>query len=294
MSYTPIAPMYGAQITGLDGFSDPSSWEGVALLIETLASVVMSQVRGIADWVQGLFADWTSQPEVTHASMDSLIDGFFKAEGGSEEEVKSQKREDIKAAIGVIQSDVQVGSGTTCPYMDVLAGRSEGRASFMDQLIIEPPEPINFDATPFVKEVEKARKENAEFVFVPIVFQSKIEPHIVLFTVNLKENVIEYYDPRGRDIGTQEMKAVKLNVQKFSEILQESLGIDDIQVSKAKHQGFTDIKNCGRFVMHFMKQRLEQASFEDAIHSVKSLPEIKEGLARDLQLSLEMLTEDPS
>lgn len=292
MSFEPITPMYGVQITGLESFSDPRSMEALAMLIDAVASFVMSQARGLADWIQGLVENWTVQPDEVQgdsseasgglpmsSSVDSL-DDFFEVEssGSFSDEV------DYSSAIANIRdSESGIASGTTWDYMDYLAQGHEN-ALFVKELVSTFPQKGDFVSSRIGPVIEEAKSSGKDFVFIPVVFQSTVEPHIVLFTVNLEENVIEYYDPKGDKVSAKKIKAFKnMTVEDFSEQLKGVSHITTTQVSSTQHQRRMNRVDCGRYVMQFMKERLE-TSFDESLDSMKSLSieDIREQLATDL------------
>ena len=309
MSFEPIIPIYGVQVTGLESFSDPRSMEALAMLIDAVASFVMSQARGLADWIQGLVENWTVQPEEAlgvsskasamsvdrdevqgssseasrglpmSSSVDSL-DDFFDVEssGSFSDEV------DYSSAIANIRdSKSGIASGTTWVYMDYLAQGHEN-ALFVKELVSTHPQNDCFVPSRIGPVIEEARSSSKDFVFIPVVFQSTFEPHIVLFTVNLKENVIEYYDPKGDKINDKKMIAFDdMTVREFSQQLKDVSGIKTNSESRIAHQSRVNRVDCGRYVMQFMKQRLE-TSFAESLQSMKrlSIGDIREQLANDL------------
>jgi len=300
MSSVPFAPTYGFQVTGLELINDTRSLEAFAMLIDAVASFVMSQARGIADWIQGLVENWTFQAEAAggdfhesssshsdktsgslsrSSSIESLSD-FVEVEssGSFSDEV------DYSSAIANIRdSESGIASGTTWDYMDYLAQGHEN-ALFVKELVSTFPQKGNFVSSRIGPVIEEAKSSGKDFVFIPVVFQSTVEPHIVLFTVNLEENVIEYYDPKGDKVSAKKIKAFKnMTVEDFSEQLKGVSHITTTQVSSTQHQRRMNRVDCGRYVMQFMKERLE-TSFDESLDSMKSLriEDIREQLANDL------------
>ncbi|MCP5490659.1 MAG: hypothetical protein H7A42_06065 [Chlamydiales bacterium] len=70
-------------------------------------------------------------------------------------------------------------------------------------------EPTTFVQDRIKPVVEEAIMQNKDFVFIPVVFQSRIEPHNVLFIVNIKDQVIEYYDPKGAALEIEQFHCSK-------------------------------------------------------------------------------------
>lgn len=300
MFSVPFAPTYGFQVTGLELINDTRSLEAFAMLIDAVASFVMSQARGIADWIQGLVENWTFQAEAAggdfhesssshsdktsgslsrSSSIESLSDFVEFESSGSHSDAVDYSR----AIANICDSKSGITSGTTWDYIDYLAERHEN-ALFVKELVSTHPQSDCFVLSRIGPVIEEARSSSKDFVFIPVVFQSTFEPHIVLFTVNLKENVIEYYDPKGDKINDKKMKAFdEMTVKDFSLQLKDVSGIKTNSESRIAHQSRMNKVDCGRYVMQFMKQRLE-TSFAESLQSMTrlSIGDIREQLANDL------------
>lgn len=292
MSSVLFAPTYGFQVTGLELINDTRALEALAMFIDTVASFVMSQARGIADWIQGLVENWSVQPDEAQgdfsetseglpmlSSVDSL-DDFVEVDSSDS---FSDAVDYSRAIANIRDSKSGIASGTTWDYIDYLAERHEN-ALFVKELVSTHPQNDCFVPSRIGPVIEEARSSSKDFVFIPVVFQSTVEPHIVLFTVNLKENVIEYYDPKGDKINDKKMKAFdEMTVKEFSLQLKDVSGIKTNSESRIAHQSRMNRVDCGRYVMQFMKQRLE-TSFAESIQSMKrlSIGDIREQLANDL------------
>jgi hypothetical protein len=167
--------------------------------------------------------------------------------------------------------------------MDLLEKQYGAKATFIHQLLSDVlSEPNTFIESCIKPAVEEAIMQKKDFIFIPVVFKSRIEPHNVLFIVNIKDQVIEYYDPKGTAIGDRTIPLLKMSVRKFSKELQAALEGVEIQQSQASHQNFFNSVDCGRFVMHIMKQRLIKPSFKETVTSVKDINMVKQELTGDL------------
>ncbi|MCB1067457.1 MAG: hypothetical protein KDK56_04665 [Simkania sp.] len=280
----PTALLYETQSVHYELLNIYSSCEFVAAAIETLFTQMQAMLSNFVGTIQRYVEDWTAtpvEPESRLSESSGLNIDEFHAEFDLEGDDGHSQR--TQSAIANINDGTQIRGGTTSTYMDLLEKQYGAKATFIHHLLSDVlSEPATFIQDRITPVVEEAIMQNKDFVFIPVVFQSRIEPHNVLFIVNIKDQVIEYYDPKGTAIGGRTIPLLKMSVRKFSEELQVALEGVKIQQSQASHQNFFNSVDCGRFVMHIMKQRLTQPSFEETVNSVKNIDEIKQELTEDL------------
>jgi hypothetical protein len=97
-------------------------------------------------------------------------------------------------------------------------------------------------------------------MYIPFILNSKFRDHIVVLTVNLDAQTMEYYDSKGKDIFKENriiagLEKSKTTPKAFAEALAtQILGeVVDIRSNIIQHQ--TDHTSCGVFVCRFMERR---------------------------------------
>ncbi|WP_420421789.1 hypothetical protein [Simkania sp.] len=247
MSYVPpSASSYEAQFTHSELFTDYSPVECIAFTVAILFSEMQEGLRNFVATIQLLVTDWTSKPIEKAEKPDSKgplessaldISGFldeFNVDGDDGFSQKAQR------ALANINEGTQIRGGTTSTYMDLLEKQYGQRASFIHALVSEVlPDSSNFVENYIKPVVEDAVIQGKDFVFIPVVFQSTVEPHNVLYIVNIKDQVIEYYDPKGTEIGDRKIPLLDKSVREFSEELRGALEGVPIQQSESLIKTFS-------------------------------------------------------
>lgn len=202
-------------------------------------------------------------------------DDFLNMESGSDP-MAPRKDQAYGAAsnlrdIGFFSSSL-VRGGTTVTYMEYLGEKYPDRFIGIRELASN----WQFEDDHFVVDsiivpaVEKAIEEGKDFVFVPVVYEST-RNHIVLFTINLKNPALEYFDPKGKAPGNQKLKNMNKTVEGFRSDLSAKLfkkfpkhfvGVYNCSSGEKIQR---DHVSCGVFVSKFMEERL--STFETSSRS---------------------------
>jgi hypothetical protein len=148
-----------------------------------------------------------------------------------------------------------------------------------------------------VKEgVDTAKKESAPLVFVPFLLAGNYfrEQHIVVAVINLKDEKIEYFDPKGNRFysifGDRNLEQENISAQTFLEKLSKAIFPDKSPeiIRNINHpQSLWNRADCGAHVLEFIEKRLSSDSLEQAASNL-SLDgrQLRDELANTLQNTL--------
>jgi len=183
--------------------------------------------------------------------------------------------------IGYFSSSL-VGGGTTSTYMEYLGEKYPDRFIGLSQLTTDGQFGDDFVDSTVMPAVATAIKEGKDFVFVPVVYEST-RNHIVLFTINLKNPALEYFDSKGEAPGRQKLCNMNKTVDEFRSDLSAKLSqrfpkhfFATYNCSKGEKLQ-RDHTSCGVFVSKFMEARLRtyetssRSSFRLVVSGMKGL-----------------------
>ncbi|WP_420422524.1 hypothetical protein [Simkania sp.] len=162
--------------------------------------------------------------EFTLKSEERILDGFVGVDSDAipDSVVESGQRRAALSAVENIRGGSYTEKGTVYTYIDFLERKYGDQAIFIGELIDPMPKPNIFEDK-IIPEVVRAVEEGKQFVFIPVV-QASSRDHIVLFALNLENGAIEYFDPKGKAPGANEIRALPgVSVSAFRSMLTQNL-----------------------------------------------------------------------
>jgi len=101
---------------------------------------------------------------------------------------------------------------TVSIYMDYLQVKSPERFVGLNELTKTDPVPDTYVQDVVLPAVERAIEEKKGYVFIPIKLE---DGSMTLFTINLENPALEFYNPKGGFSGGQKIRAMNLTVEGF-------------------------------------------------------------------------------
>lgn len=125
--------------------------------------------------------------------------------------------------------------------------------------------PVSITTDKIAKFLNDLKINNSnQLIFLPFLVNGRSVDHAVVAVINLSDETIEYFDPKGQSsiLPTRTEKQSKKNVFDFltelgQKVISSTFSKDKILYNKKNiPQGFTDGINCGVFCLQFIEERI--------------------------------------
>lgn len=229
--------------------------------------------------------------EITERSNEKELDDDFESIGSFDEEDNTESNFDIALNNLLNNTNSPLLSGITSEYLNALKNKHPNFI-YNDRLIYGNI-PITTDKIiEFLSDLKNKHPSN-QVIFLPFLVKGWTIDHAVVAVINLPNETIEYFDPKGQSwFTTRTEKQSSKNV--FDFLIEIGQKIISPTFSKEKvlyntkniPQGSFDNINCGAFCLQFIEERVNNNSFdtiEDGIVDKLINPiEIRHQLANNL------------
>ncbi|KAG6558650.1 hypothetical protein RHABOEDO_001058 [Candidatus Rhabdochlamydia oedothoracis] len=189
------------------------------------------------------------------------------------------KKEEYERVIAQFESSGCLGPSSAEVYLDYLKNINPAFHFNMRLLNKLRPSCNEFLKTIEV-EVKEAKEKNGSLFFVPFLLAGNFlrEQHIVVAVINLKDEKIEYFDPKGNRVYSIFVRSVDRNLAEWNEPTQKFL--EELSKALFPDQNPSIIRNinypqslwnrvdCGAHALEFIEKRLSADSLEQASSSL--------------------------
>ncbi|MDR2539297.1 MAG: hypothetical protein LBC45_01545 [Chlamydiales bacterium] len=210
------------------------------------------------------------------------------------------KKKQYEVAIAQFESPGCLSSCSAEVYLDYL--KDINPAFHFNTCLLKDLKPVYNEFLKTIEvEVKETKEKNGSLFFVPFLLAGNLlrEQHIVVAVINLKEEKIEYFDPKGNQVYfifgnlvDRSLSRWDISIQEFLEELSRAIFPDQktpsINRNRNYPQSLRNRVDCGAHALEFIEKRLSYGSLEEASsHLVLNGRQLRSELANTLKANLE-------